>query len=46
MVRRDAGRATSFAALMLTVLALAVPPTASAADYKVLAVASTEVSRR
>src|ERR671915_988523 len=42
MVRRDAARATSFAALMLTVLALAVPATASAADYKVLAVASTE----
>src|SRR5918992_1787587 len=42
MVRRDAARATSFAALMLTVLALAVPATASAADYKVLAVASTD----
>jgi hypothetical protein len=42
MVSRRVGRAISFAALMLATLALAVPPTATAADYKVLVVTSAD----
>jgi Trehalose utilisation len=42
MVSRHVGRAISFAALTLTTLALAVPATAAAADYKVLVVTSVD----
>ncbi|HEU0214290.1 MAG TPA: ThuA domain-containing protein, partial [Jiangellaceae bacterium] len=42
MVWQHVGRATSFAALMLTALAFAVPPTAAAADYRVLVVTSAD----
>ena len=42
MVRRHLGRAISFAALILTTVALALPATAAAADYKVLVVTSAD----
>src|ERR687896_33366 len=42
MSRRHVGRATSLATLMLATLAFVVPATVSAAEYKVLAVASAD----
>ena len=42
MVRRHLGRAISFAALILTTVALALPATAAAADYRVLVVTSAD----